>query len=135
MTTLRLRAGTAVSGMALACLLTCTATTATPMKLIETAKGTSVYVDPDVIDKSTDQRKVVELWNYTQPDQFGDFSSVLETEYECSTKSRRLIRVTGYEAQMGQGKKTGVRENPDKEWHPIPSGQLMEAVFRGVCLK
>jgi hypothetical protein len=120
----------------LVCLtLTQTANAGKLLKLIETSKGTAVYVDPDAIDRTDTIRKVSELWTFLEPNQFGDLSSRIDAEYDCPNESRRITRVTGYEAQMGQGKASSTRENPDKTWHHIDPNQLMAAVFRGVCLK
>ena len=105
------------------------------MKLIESSRGTAIYVDPAKVDRESDVRKVEEMWDYQEPDQLGNFSTRIEAEYDCPASARRILRVTGYPAQKWQGKATPARDNPDTSWKPVAPNTLAEAVMRGVCLK
>ena len=103
-------------------------------KVMESANGRTVYLDPAAIKADGGVRRVSELWDYRNPDQFGDFSSVLLVEYNCDTRQRRLLQSTGYKAQHAQGAISAVRANPSTDWAAVPPQAIASAILGIVCL-
>jgi hypothetical protein len=104
-------------------------------KLLENSHGVSVYVEPSKVNREASTRALTELWNYTDPDQFGDRSSKIDAEYDCEGHARRILRVTGFKAAMGEGPASAVRENPRPVWAPVKPQSMAGAIERGVCLQ
>jgi len=103
-------------------------------KVTESASDRAVYIDPAAIKVVGLVRQVQELWDYRDPDQFGDFSSILLVEYNCDTHQRRLLQSSGYKAQHAQGAISGVRTNPNQDWAAIAPQAIAAAILNIVCL-
>lgn len=119
---------------ALAFALSSTPASAQWTRLMQTSKGHTIYLDPQGISREGDIRRLVELWDYLTPDGFGDLSSRLTVEINCTTGQRRVVKWEGYKANMAAGALAGLRAGGDGQWRPIAQGTVSQAVMGAACL-
>jgi len=100
----------------------------------ESSAGNAVYLDRDSMQGTGGMRQVSELWSYARPDQFGDLSSRMEVEYDCEAGRRRILSLTGFRGQKGQGAVSATRQGPPDHWTEVGQQSLARAILQIVCL-
>lgn len=111
------------------------ATSSYPGELLFVGEGyqSRIYIDPTTIKKDGDKRLVVTYTNYVKRDENGMMSTVSLSEYDCNTKLRRIVEVSGYSLSTGYGKR--IATETSTPWVTTPKGSPADSVSAIVCAK
>jgi len=104
------------------------------VKVASDTDGYTVYIDPAIIRKDGNLRKVWEIHDREQPKQNGEMSRLVKFEYDCKTERRNLLSASTHSEPMGKGKTIW---NPSSaiatDWREIPPGTVAWPVLNIVC--
>ncbi len=94
----------------------------------------TIYIDPASIRKDGNIRKVWEMHDLMQRDEFGEMSLRLLKEYDCKEARVRFLAVYAHSEPMAVGKEFASMNRPS-EWDYIPPGHFLSGVLKTVCAK
>ena len=92
------------------------------------------YIDPATIRRDGNLRSVVVLQDLDQKGPDGALSRQAMDEYDCRSRTRRLLSIHQYSGRMAGGHLIG-SENKPTEWNPIPAGSHALTVLKVVCAR
>lgn len=104
------------------------------VKLGETAQS-SFYIDPTMIRKDGDIRRVWEMQDAKQEDESGVMSRRILKEYNCKEGEYRILLLSDHSEPLAGGRVLLSAFEPSKEWATPPPGTDVEAVLKVVCAK
>lgn len=115
----------------LATLLLATSSYAGELLFVGEGLKSRIYIDPATIKKNGEKRLVVTYTNYDKRDENGMISTVSLSEYDCKTKLRRVIEVSGFSLSTGYGKR--IATETATPWVTTPKGSPAEDILVMIC--
>ena len=101
-------------------------------KIGSNLSGTTYFVDTSSIKQNGKFVRSLRMADYFEPNSYGDLSSQIYEETDCSNLSYRYIKDVYYELSMGNGKVTSVN-NEISEWYAVKSNSIGEKISLFVC--
>lgn len=110
---------------------------ATELLPVRTVGSAVVYIDPATIERTPDRSKVWSLWNHAS-DQLNVYeepyrSARFLNDYDCRTRTVRLIEIREYREPLGQGRPLRVYGGEGLNERGVPRGSVGDEIFRRVC--
>ena len=102
------------------------------VKISETKRGKSFFVDPDQITAQGDSRVIVELIDNKRPDRDGDRSVRVVREYDCKGVRYKVINAAYYKSPMAEGEPS-MSVDGTMGWTDIDPNTPARAVLDYVC--
>tara|TARA_R110000803_G_C11986779_1_gene321410 strand:- start:872 stop:1222 length:351 start_codon:yes stop_codon:yes gene_type:complete len=95
--------------------------------------GDTIYLDFDRIKKNGGYVYSWRLTNYLEPDEWGDFSSLVYEKIDC--KLSRVIRLSKnyYTQPDAKGKPSTIDNKPDKDWAYAAPRSVRETILKNAC--
>ncbi len=106
--------------------------TADWVKISETKRGKSFFVESNEISVQGDMRVVVELVDNKRPDRDGDRSVRVVREYDCKGVRYRVKTAAYYKSPMAEGEPS-VSTEGTMGWTDIDANTPAQAVLDYVC--
>jgi hypothetical protein len=103
------------------------------VKVSQTTRET-FYIDPATIRRDGNLRSVVVMQDLDQRGPDGAMSRQAMDEYDCTSRTRRLLAIHQYSGRMAGGQIIGSESTPTA-WNPIPAGTHALTVLRIVCAR
>jgi len=94
--------------------------------------GIKFYYDKDRVRKSGKFIYFWELKDYIKPNEWGDLSSTLYVQLDCSVFRYKYLKFQTYNKSMGEGKMTTDMTPPDEWSYPKPES-VIEYFHNKVC--
>lgn len=94
--------------------------------------GSSLYIASSSITKKGSYRRFWQLSDYKKPDENGDRSARVLTEFDCRKQRVRSLQWAYFRGSMGSSEMTAWRTKPES-WMPVAPGTLGQAVGKLVC--
>jgi len=102
--------------------------------------GLTIYVDPSTMSRKGDQVTISILYDFKTPQsKEGDISFLSATmlrEYDCAKEHTRLLTVTNYSGEMGNGQIVSNKNFDQPEWAPVgplESGTIANDLWTLAC--
>jgi hypothetical protein len=92
----------------------------------------SLYISPGSITKKGNYRRFWQLSDYKKPDENGDRSARVLTEFDCKKQRVRSLKWAYFRGAMGSREMTAWRTKPEK-WMPVAPGTLGQTIGKLVC--
>ena len=96
------------------------------------------YVDPTTIRRSGDIAQMWDLHNFTSAQTLGPdksyLSSKMQEEYDCKERRARMLYISWYSQNMGEGEMVG-RDSEPNNWRPVSPGCIVEVHWEFACGK
>jgi len=95
--------------------------------------GAVFYYDPTTVTKNGNFRRVWEVQDLKQPDEFfGARSRRLLTDYDCTVARSRHLYISAHSEQLARGEILVTREDAG-DWRSIPSNTSVAIMLLIVC--
>jgi hypothetical protein len=94
--------------------------------------GTAIYIAPTAISRKNHYQRVWQLHDYRTPDENGDRSARVLTEFDCRNGRVRSLQWAFFRGPMGSREMTAWRSKPE-DWMEVGPGTVGEAVGKLVC--
>jgi len=94
-----------------------------------------VYADRTGIVKQGALVKMWSLFNYRTPQHRGQIaflSHMTQEQYDCDKQRARTLYFSMYSDSMGEGQRVYSRSEPS-DWDPLPSGSIIEKLWKIAC--
>ncbi len=99
-------------------------------------KGTTMYVEQDLIRRNGNLVKMWELTDYKSAQTFGAdtryLSEMSQREYDCAEERWRMHALAFFSGQMGNGKKVHGRSY-ESMWAPVYPGSIGRRAWEFAC--
>jgi len=92
----------------------------------------SIYIAPTAISRKGHYQRFWQLHDYRTPDENGDHSARVFTEYDCRKGRFRSLQWAFFRGPMGSREVTAWRSKPE-DWMEVAPGTVGEAVGKLVC--
>lgn len=102
------------------------------VKLSETKRGKSFFIESNEVTVQGDSRVIVELIDNKKPDRDGDRSVRVVREYDCRRVRYRVITASYYKTPMAEGEPSMSVEGT-MGWTDIDSNTPARAILDHVC--
>jgi hypothetical protein len=102
------------------------------VKITETKRGKSFFVESGEISVQGDIRAVVELVDNKRPDRDGDRSVRVLREYDCKSLRYKVINASYYKSPMAEGEPS-MSAQGTMGWTDIDPNTPAHAVLEHVC--
>jgi hypothetical protein len=102
------------------------------VKISETKRGKSFFVEANEISVQGDSRVVIELIDNKRPDRDGDRSVRVVREYDCKGARYRVKNASYYKSPMAEGEPSMSVEGT-MGWTDIDANTPAQAVLDHVC--
>ena len=99
----------------------------------ETKNGDKYYIDMSSIEKDNNKRLYIRLRDYGKTDEYGENSSLIFIETNCTNKESRFLKDVYFKDNMGMGEYITLDQKSD--WMIFKSGSLGDKFNRFVCLQ
>jgi hypothetical protein len=95
------------------------------------------YIDPASIDRRGSFRRVLELQDFKQKDNYGAMSRQGLVEYDCLNNQRKFLKIDTYSKAMRGGKVIDIAEmeKDHTNWRINQSNSIAESIYKRVCSK
>ena len=102
------------------------------VKLAETKRGKSFFVESSEISVQGDSRVVIEMVDNKRPDRDGDRSIRVVREYDCKGSRYKVIKASYYKSPMAEGEPS-MSVDGTMGWTDIDPNTPARAVLDYVC--
>lgn len=102
------------------------------VKIFETKRGKSYFVESSEISVQGDSRVVVELIDNKRPDRDGDKSIRVVREYDCKGVRYMVKNASYYKSPMAEGEPS-MSVDGTMGWTPVDANTPAKAVLDHVC--
>ncbi len=104
----------------------------------ESADGSAaIYTDFDTIQKTEDKVKMWSLGDFKKVKEFSGIeflSSKYQKEYDCKRERARLLAITLFSSNVGEGQVVYSNSDPD-DWESISPGSVAKTLWEIACRK
>ena len=99
----------------------------------ETKNGDKYYIDMSSIEKDNNKRLYIRLRDYGKTDEYGENSSLIFIETNCTNKESRFLKDVYFKDNMGMGEYITLDKKSD--WMIFKPGSLGDKFNKFVCLQ
>jgi len=92
----------------------------------------SIYIAPTAISRKGHYQRFWQLHDYRTPDENGDRSARVFTEFDCRKGRFRSLQWAFFRGPMGSREMTAWHDKPES-WMPVESGTVGEAIGEFIC--
>ena len=92
----------------------------------------AIYIAPKAISRKGHYQRFWQLHDYRTPDENGDRSARIFTEFDCRKGRIRSLQWAFFRGPMGSRELTAWRSNPE-DWIEVAPGTVGEAVGKFIC--
>lgn len=92
----------------------------------------AIYIAPKAISRKGHYQRFWQLHDYRTPDENGDRSARIFTEFDCRKGRVRSLQWAFFRGPMGSREMTAWRSKPD-DWMEVAPGTVGEVVGKLVC--
>jgi hypothetical protein len=102
--------------------------------------GMTIYIDPATINRQGELARIGILYDFktaqTKEGGISFHSATMQREYDCAKERTRLLEITKYSDQMGNGQILSQSSLDEQEWEPVgplESGTIAKDLWTLAC--
>ncbi len=102
-------------------------------KVSTSISGVTFYVDFTRIKKHGGYVYYWRLKNLSEPDEWGDLSSLVYEKVDCELLKSKRLSLTYHTQLNAKGTPSTIDNQPDKDWNYANPGSSFETILKTVC--
>ena len=128
----RLKMNVPLRPLTVSLLFLCVSPASAEWERVTEMPESSLYISPSSITKKGNYRRFWQLSDYKKPDENGDRSARVLTEFDCKKQRVRSLKWAYFRGSMGGREMTAWRTKPES-WMPVAPGTLGQTIGKRVC--